>query len=237
MKERYDSLAQICLLTKAIFLLAFVWFYTGARAQIYNASLSGAKQSPPNISNGTGYSTVTIDGDMMRVQVSFGGLSGATTACHIHAPTTEPGTGNTGVATPTPSFPGFPNGVSIGSYDMTFDMSLTSSYNASFIANNGGTASSASAALKAAFEEGKAYLNIHTTNFAGGEIRGFYAPSAYRNLRSLETFVNLPDAISKAMTGDTIQQINDAMETAPIDLPTGFNVEFQIPYILVVNVP
>lgn len=163
MKRRYKSLLQICLLTKPIFFLVLAWFYTGASAQIYNASLSGANQSPPNLSTGTGYSTVTIDGNLMRVQVSFGGLTGTTTACHIHAPTAEPGTGNTGVATPTPTFPGFPNGVTIGSYDMTFDMSLTSSYNTSFINNNGGTASSAFAALKTAFEEGKAYLNIHTT--------------------------------------------------------------------------
>ena len=58
----------------------------------------------------------------------------------------------------------------------TFDMTLSSSYNAPFITNNGGTTASAEAALLAGVEAGKAYLNIHSSTFAGGEIRGFLVP-------------------------------------------------------------
>ena len=47
------------------------------------------------------------------------------------------------------------------------------SYNPSFITNNGGTPASAEAALIAGILAGRAYLNIHTVNFGGGEIRGF----------------------------------------------------------------
>ncbi|OQW76950.1 MAG: hypothetical protein BVN35_05855 [Proteobacteria bacterium ST_bin11] len=64
------------------------------------------------------------------------------------------------------------------SYDRTFDLSLASSFNAAFITNNGGTVSSAMNALLAGAATGKAYLNVHTASFPGGEIRGFLQPAA-----------------------------------------------------------
>jgi hypothetical protein len=66
--------------------------------------------------------------------------------------------------------------VTAGSYDQIFDMSLASSWNAPFITNNGGTPLSAFTAFFAGVENGKAYLNIHSTQFPGGEIRGFLEP-------------------------------------------------------------
>jgi hypothetical protein len=122
-------------------------------------------------SAGTGTAKVTIDFDLvtMRVEASFSGLGGNTTASHIHC-CVLPGT-NIGVATQTPSFVGFPLGVKLGSYDHTFDMGLASSYNAAFITGNGGTVGSAFNALVAGMDAGKSYLNIHTTTFSGGEIR------------------------------------------------------------------
>jgi hypothetical protein len=126
-------------------------------------------------SPGTGNALVTIDPvlNTMRVQVTFTGLLGTTTASHIHAPTPAPLTGNAGVATTTPTFPGFPLGVTAGTYDQTFDMTQTSSYNPSFITGNGGTSASAEAALFADINALESYLNIHTNLFPGGEIRGF----------------------------------------------------------------
>jgi hypothetical protein len=109
----------------------------------------------------------------MRVRVTFSGLLGDTTASHIHAATAIPGTGTAMVATTTPTFPGFPLGVTSGTYDQTFDMALASSYNPAFITANGGTVASAEAALAASLADGTAYLNIHTTVVPGGEIRGF----------------------------------------------------------------
>jgi CHRD domain len=52
-------------------------------------------------------------------------------------------------------------------------MTLASSYNPAYITANGGTPSTAETALFAGLAAGNAYLNIHTTNFTGGEIRGF----------------------------------------------------------------
>lgn len=84
-----------------------------ATITIYGATLSGPNESPPNASPGTGQAVVTIDDvlNTMRVQVSFSGLTGTTTASHIHAPTAAPLTGTAGVATTTPTFTNFPLGV------------------------------------------------------------------------------------------------------------------------------
>lgn len=141
----------------------------------YIANLSGPNEFPPNASPGTGFSQVDIDtvAHTMRVQITFSGLIGNTTASHIHAATAVPFTGAAGVATQTPSFSGFPLGVTSGSMDTTFDMTLASSYNASYITANGGTTASAEAALFASFANGTAYVNIHSSQFTGGEIRGF----------------------------------------------------------------
>jgi hypothetical protein len=142
---------------------------------IYTASLSGPNESPPNASPGIGSATVTIDDVLhtMRVQVSFSGLTTPTVASHIHGPTAVPFTGTAGVATTTPTFPGFPLGVTAGTYDNLFDLVSASSYNPSFVTANGGTPAGAEAALLSAIASGRSYLNIHTTQFTGGEIRGF----------------------------------------------------------------
>src|SRR4029450_2181923 len=66
-----------------------------------------------------------------------------------------------GVATTTPTFTDFPLGVKSGTYDHTFELGLASSYNSAFIAANGGTVITASNALFAGLDAGRAYLNIH----------------------------------------------------------------------------
>lgn len=141
----------------------------------YAATLSGADEAPPNASTGTGSATVTFDtvSNAMRVQVTFSGLTGTTTAAHIHCCTTVPFTGTTFVATTLPSFVGFPLGVTSGSMDHTYDMLDASSYRAQFITDHGGTLPVAFAALMQGTADGKAYFNIHTSVFGGGEIRGF----------------------------------------------------------------
>ena len=146
-----------------------------ATVTVYQASLSGAAESPPNPSAGTGTATVTYDNvaHTLLLSLLFSGLTGTTTASHIHAPTATPGTGTAGVATTTPTFAGFPLGVTSGSYTNTLDLTLASSYNPAYVTANGGTTAGAEAAFAAALGSGRAYWNIHTTQFAGGEIRGF----------------------------------------------------------------
>ena len=57
-----------------------------AAAIIYSGHLSGAGESPPNASAGSGDTVVRYDAGthMLSVQASFSGLSGNTTASHIH---------------------------------------------------------------------------------------------------------------------------------------------------------
>jgi len=131
---------------------------------------------PP--SAGTGAVLVTLNEDTftLRVETIFFNLTGNTTASHIHCCTPAPLSGFAGVATQTPSFVGFPLGVTLGSYDHTFDMTQASSWNAAFISANGGTIGSAFAALATGIVDGRAYLNIHTSAVPGGEIRAFLAP-------------------------------------------------------------
>jgi hypothetical protein len=151
-----------------------------ATISIYAVTLTGPSESPANASPGIGIATVTIDDVAltMNLDVSFSGLTGTTTASHIHCCTSAPGAGTAGVATTTPYFVGFPIGVTSGSYLNTFDMTLASSYNnPAFITANGGTPATAFVALLAGINAGKAYLNIHTSTFGGGEIRGFLAPA------------------------------------------------------------
>jgi hypothetical protein len=53
------------------------------------------------------------------------------------------------------------------------DLTSAASYNPAFVTLQGGTVAGAEAALIKGIENGETYLNIHTTNFTGGEIRNF----------------------------------------------------------------
>jgi hypothetical protein len=146
-----------------------------AHAARYTTTLAGNNENPPNASAGTGTSFVELDTatHVLRVNVAFAGLTGTTTAAHVHCCTAPPG--NVGVATQTPSFIGFPLGVTSGAYDQTFDTTQASTWNAAFVTANGGTPAGAEAALAAGLAAGQAYLNVHSSSFPGGEIRGFLA--------------------------------------------------------------
>jgi CHRD domain len=159
-----------------------------------SANLIGANEVPPTGSPGTGQATVTLNTTLntMEVNVTFGGLvpttsTGAqsgTTASHIHCCLSSPfeTAVNVPVATTTPTFPGFPIGPGVlsGMYDMTFDLTANSTYNL-FVPPNmgnqflGTTAATAEPIFVNALLAGETYLNIHSTAFPSGEIRGFLA--------------------------------------------------------------
>jgi CHRD domain/PEP-CTERM motif len=157
---------------------------------IYTAVLTGSAEATPNASPGTGTAIVTFDdvASTMRVQVTFSDLLAGTTASHIHCCTAVPLTGTAGVATQLPTFIGFPLGVTSGTYDMTFDLTLASSWSAGFITANGGTPATAEAAFAAGLANGQTYLNIHTAQFPAGEIRGFLQPASVPEPATLALF-------------------------------------------------
>lgn len=141
----------------------------------YTASLDGPSESPANASPATGFGTASYDNvaRTLTLNISFSGLTGTTTASHIHGPTVNPFTGTAGVVLTPGNLPSFPLGVTSGSYSQVLDLSLASSYPTAFITANGGTTLGAENAIMSAMAAGKTYWNIHSTTFAGGEIRGF----------------------------------------------------------------
>jgi CHRD domain len=133
---------------------------------------------------GSGHATVILDTTAltMEVQVSFSGLTSGTTASHIHCCLPAPfQNANEPVGTTTPTFPGFPLGVTSGTYDRTFDLTADSTYNLVNVppGNVGnsflGSAATAEPVFVAALLAGETYLNIHTMNNPTGEIRGLLA--------------------------------------------------------------
>lgn len=149
-----------------------------ARATIINfhADLSGANEFPVVVTPGTGVGDFVLDtsAHTLAMNIVFSGLLGNTTAAHIHCCLATPFLSgvNVGVATTTPTFAGFPAGVTSGAYMATLDLTLASSYNPAFVNANGGVPQ-AEAALIAGMVSGRTYFNVHTSQFGGGEIRGF----------------------------------------------------------------
>ena len=148
---------------------------------VYVTTLNGANEAVPNLSPGTGTAKVTVDAALhtMLVEVAFSGLEGLTTVAHIHCCTADPNMGSAGIATPTPTFVGFPAGVTSGVYSQLYDLTDGASWNAAFVTANGGTPASAEAAFMAGMAAEKSYFNIHSSSYGAGEIRGFLreAPS------------------------------------------------------------
>jgi hypothetical protein len=151
---------------------------------VYQAVMDGPSEFPVNASPGNGFAQVIYDdaAHTLTISATFSGLTGTTTAAHIHASVPDPPSNPTaGVATQLPSFTTFPLGVTSGSMPVTeYDLTLASSWNPSFVTANGGTPAGAEAALIAAMNSAthptlpsRAYFNVHTSTFPGGEIRGF----------------------------------------------------------------
>ena len=65
-----------------------VYEISGKQPTLFVANLTGAQETPTNSSTATGTATVLLSPDEMtaRVSLSFGGLSSAETAAHIHGP-------------------------------------------------------------------------------------------------------------------------------------------------------
>jgi len=152
-----------------------------ASALTFSATLSGGQEAPtPVVTGGTGTALATYDeiANSLRVELSFSGLSANASDAHIHC------CGTTAVAVGVAigfSAAGFPLGVTSGTYDHVFDLGNTSTYTAGFLTNfGGGTANGARDALLLAMgatnSSSRAYFNIHTSAFPGGEIRGNIVP-------------------------------------------------------------
>ena len=138
----------------------------------FMGNLSGANERPtPVVSPGTGVVTVILDpaSQMLEEKVTFSDLTTPDNGAHIHC--CAPIGTNAGVATAVPTLPGFPVGVTSGTFDQTFDLTNSAFYNPAFVTANGGSVANAEATLITGIEDGQAYFNIHTSTNPGGEIR------------------------------------------------------------------
>ncbi len=140
-----------------------------SQAQAQRAWYASLAPEVPD-ATGSGYAFFSLTDKLLSVSATWSGLSGSTTMAHIHCCTAAPGTGTIGVAVGL----AVPLGATSGSYDAVINLELASSFGANFLNSfGGGTVDGAQAALFNGFDTGKAYLNIHSTSFPGGEIRGF----------------------------------------------------------------
>ncbi len=121
---------------------------TAAQDAILQATMTGSQETPPNASPGTGSAVVYVDADtnMLCVSYSFSNLVAPAVAAHIHeAPP--------GVAGPIRiPFPAPPRATSGSAF---FCTSVAPDILDRLTTNPGGF-----------------YVNVHSTVFPGGEIRG-----------------------------------------------------------------
>jgi hypothetical protein len=136
----------------------------------YRAVASGALESPPNASPGTSLVTIDLGGKEMLVDLPFRDLTGTTTAAHIHCCTSTAFTGAAPVAVP---FQDFPMDVHAGTYSNAIPLGDVASYDPAFVSAHGGTVQGAESALVDAINANEAYVNIHTSLYPNGEIRGW----------------------------------------------------------------
>jgi hypothetical protein len=165
--------------TAVAVLAALLLFSSSAFATTitYTAVLTGGALSPATWSPGTGFASVIWDSDthLMTISATFSGLTTGTTASQICC-TIVPFAGFAGVATQVPSFMGFPLGVTSGTFFTVLDTTLASTYNPAFVTASG-SVPAAEATLIGGLAAGTTYFNIHTTQFPGGEMRGFFVAS------------------------------------------------------------
>jgi hypothetical protein len=140
----------------------------------WDATLSGSQEIPANAATATGSGWVQFDDatNELSLYVQWQGLTGVGVQAHIHCCVASP-PGNVGIALDL-WLPADPARPATGSYDALYDLDLVNPFRAAFITANGGTALGAMQALIGAMDagEGRAYYNIHTAQFPGGEIRG-----------------------------------------------------------------
>jgi len=122
-----------------------------ASTKTFIALMNGGQETPPTTSDALGVAFLTFDEatKMLCYSISFTTLTSAEAAAHVHGPAT-PGQ-SAAVLFPLTPVPGNPKNGCVGP--------LTSG------------------ALKKELKKGLMYLNVHTTQFPNGEIRGQIIPT------------------------------------------------------------
>lgn len=135
-------------------------------AEKWSATLAGSNEVPPVTTNATGTATFEAVGDTaITYTVSTASITGVTMA-HIH-------TGVAGVNGGVLVWLAPPNGTAPQAASGAVNGQLaTGRFNASWIRGVGGQPAITLDSLKKLMRTGAAYVNVHTSAFGGGEVRG-----------------------------------------------------------------
>jgi len=117
--------------------------------EIWEATMSGGEEVPPKTTSGSGMAEVQYNRNtgMLHYKITYSGLSGPVTAAHIHGPA-APGA-NAGVLVP------FTGALNVSPFQG--EMAITPEQ-------------------LAQISSGQTYVNLHTAQNPGGEIRGQLRP-------------------------------------------------------------
>lgn len=154
---------RLTILAAAVVMVACSDNTTAVQSQFY-ANLTGDQERPPTTATGTGSATLTIvgpatsrtPGDSFSYSITANGLTSNWTFAHIHTAVIDSSgpvrLNLCGTGAPAPACPAAINGTVSGRATTTGTISFDSLY----------------ALIKA----NRAYVNFHTVNNPGGEIRG-----------------------------------------------------------------
>jgi len=136
-----------------------------------HASLNGFQESPPKLTSGTGTFSATISGGTLAYKLTYENLSSPAFMAHIHFGQKAVSAGvfiwlcqSATAPSPTAGTPTCPAGG--GTVTGTANAASVLKINGQTL--NAGNFDDAIAIIRS----GEAYVNVHTTNFVPGEIRG-----------------------------------------------------------------
>jgi hypothetical protein len=136
-----------------------------SQTERFSASVSGANEVPPINTAGTGNFEMTIQPEMITFSLDFSDLSSTLTVAHLHF---APGSVAGGVMIFLCGGGGQPDCPAATEGTITGTITAANVTGPTTQGINAGDLDSALEAVRA----GLSYVNMHTTNFAGGEIRG-----------------------------------------------------------------
>tara|TARA_R110000868_G_scaffold1211_2_gene9313 strand:- start:31209 stop:35264 length:4056 start_codon:yes stop_codon:yes gene_type:complete len=155
----------------------------------FKASLSGSNEVPAITTTANGDVTATLTGSSLVITGSFSGLTGDYAASHIH--TAMAGTGGGVAFTLSPTVDGDSRGGTFEGANNTF--ALTSEQVATLEAQG-------------------MYVNIHSSTFGGGELRGQIVPQSDSYFKAnLSGAFEVPAAKTMASGGVVLQMVGDSL--------------------------
>lgn len=157
--ESFVSAALFCLVSTSC-------LSTPARAdQFFNATLSGTNEVPANKLSAIGFVTLDLSGNNLEAIVSFSGLTTPATAIFLRCCAAAGTNGDLALRLTDPSL------ATSSMFNQTFDLTQSSTYNPTFLADGG-----SESVFLSALNAGLVYINISDTLNPGGEIRGQFEP-------------------------------------------------------------